>query len=157
MSNYSNDRQETSKMHLLSEVVVIGSMAVYFYKRVASLEKDLEELKNRVDKQHTLLEQLMGSRPTETLQRQQPQPCVGDSCDLSSYRRDRPKVVISKLSKEIQFGESPSVESCSRSVATFSKPDQSPNPVLKSVSPAPSLHDTNDELKKILDNIEIDG
>lgn len=86
--------------------------------------------------------------------------CENGVCQLVSklnQNKSEPqekKVVISKISKQIEFDEENSELDHTLKVNTFT--DYSPNPVLKSVTPRPSesMGDSCTELEKILNDID---
>lgn len=93
------------------------------------------------------------TQPTvENVQKETPQmECEGGVCRL--VPKDK-KVVISKISKQIEFDRENFDLDQTRKVNTFT--NSSPNPVLKSVTPKPStsISEPTDTLEKILNDID---
>lgn len=169
-------------IHIISEAVVVGSLAMYFYKKISDMETAIEDLKAQVTMQNNQIRYLIGSnpshqssfsRPTTPLnipkisrkenqeQVQYPpqkrQECNGGICKLVTSQAPETKkmVSIAKISKQIEFDRENMEPNQTSKVKTFTKP--SPNPVLKSVTPNPSeIVDIAEpsELDKILNDID---
>jgi hypothetical protein len=108
-----------------------------------------------IDKPNTSFQSsTLQQQPTKPMRSEQ--ECENGVCRLVP-RKDDKKVVISKVSKQIEFDrENMELDQTSK-VSTFN--NFSPNPLIKSVTPKPSLSTTDDncgenELEKILNEID---
>jgi len=175
------DFNNYNSAHIISEVVVMGGISLYFHKKISELESTIEELKGQVAMQNSQIRYLLGSnhsgpttplkiptqpqvqsRPQTQLQpqvqsrpqtQQATQECEGGVCPLVVPSKQKPdkKVVISKVSKQVEFDSENTEPYQTSRVNTFS--NSSPNPVLKSVTPKPSTSDSTTELERILNDI----
>ncbi|CCV02203.1 hypothetical protein IIV30_008L [Invertebrate iridescent virus 30] len=80
------------------------------------------------------------------------QQCENGVCQLVPKNKDDKKVVISKISKQIEFDTEGINQDETCKVKTFT--DFSPNPVIKSVTPKPSVSLGENDLQKILNDID---
>jgi len=197
-------------VHILSEAVVMGGIAMYFYNKISELESTIEDLKNQITMQNNQIRYLLSShlpqnRPHSTPLKisQQPLPnplrtdgtsakglrpdgvnqskfennmasfiqerstlqnglqpskkeiqCDGGVCKLVPRNHEK-KVAISKISKQIEFDRDHNELDQTSKVSTFTK--FSPNPVVQSVTPKPSISESGDEvpsLEQILNEID---
>ena len=80
------------------------------------------------------------------------QHCENGVCQLVPKNKEEKKVVISKISKQIEFDTEGIDQDETCKVKTFT--DFSPNPVIKSVTPKPSVSLGENDLQKILNDID---
>ncbi|CCV01853.1 hypothetical protein IIV22A_009L [Invertebrate iridescent virus 22] len=80
------------------------------------------------------------------------QQCENGVCQLVPKNKEEKKVVISKISKQIEFDTEGINQDETCKVKTFT--DFSPNPVIKSVTPKPSVSLGENDLQKILNDID---
>lgn len=158
----------------------MGAITTYFYKKISDLEATIEELKNQIAMQNSQIRYLLGnnknfqltplttplkipetskglSRPQQNSQNQglsrpqQNQICENGVCRLKAPSEK--KVVISKISKQVEFDSEHTDLIQTSKVNTFTH--RSPNPVLKSVTPKPSVSSVSDtDLDQILNDID---
>ena len=198
-------------IHIISEAVVVGGIAMYLYKKISEMEATIEDLKAQVTMQNNQIRHLISpgtSRPHCPLnssstwnnaqttpltiptltnpmhithrrenfepRRKAPPPpvqqiCEGGVCKLVPKQvtdkvaptTSKKMVSISKVSKQIEFDRENMERDETFKVKTFTK--SSPNPLLKSVTPNPSVStsemvvdddDQPSELDKILNDID---
>lgn len=177
-------------VHIISEAVIMGGIAMYFYKKISELESTIEDLKSQITMQNNQIRFLLGSNSTllqqpkltplkPLIQRPKTLPqtnhkknfnfaqiqeilnnsaqnCENGVCQLVPKDKEEKKVVISKISKQIKFDAEGIGQDETSKVNTFT--DFSPNPVIKSVSPKPSMSlgetDSDANLQNILNDID---
>lgn len=180
MKDENSISANAKSLHVLSEIVVVGAISAYFYKKMADLTFQLEELKTQVALNREFIEQ---HRPTVQVQTQHSSPttfrqsrtadvadntvlnlsgCIRETtCKDSVCRLEDRKVVISKISEQIEFepdelGNGPSTtKDVKNRVSTFSVPC-SPNQLLQSVTPSLDGAPTDEEVQQILRAIDND-
>lgn len=169
-----------NSIHILSEAVVVGGVALYFYKKISELESNIEDLKKQIVMQNNQIRYLIGTTTSSSINENNElkvmnenttiyaikqsqlhsQPsnveCKDGVCRLISKNESEKKVAISKISKQIEFDRENIDRDQTYKVNTFT--NFSPNPIIKSVTPKPSISEiessNSSSLEKILNEID---